>query len=124
MRKAVEGFRGELGDDHPATLYANNVLGRLLTEQGQLTEAEKITRENLTIQRRVLGEDHRETLSSLNNLASLLGDKPEAEACLREVIDKSRRVLGEEHPLTLNSIHNLGHIYYKQNQLLQIEHPW
>jgi hypothetical protein len=65
----------------------------------------------LGLSRRVLGEEHPDTLTTANNLAlSLLlqGKHAEAERINREVLGASKRVLGEEHPLTLNSAANLA----------------
>jgi predicted ABC-class ATPase len=63
------------------------------------------------MQRRVLGEEHPDTLTSANNLASSLSDQgkhADAERIQREVLAMQRRVLGEEHPDTLTSANNLA----------------
>ena len=54
--------------------------------------------------RRVLGEEHPDTLTSANNLGvSLLKQKQyaEAEELLQAALEASRRVLGSAHPNTL-----------------------
>jgi tetratricopeptide (TPR) repeat protein len=74
-------------------------------------EAEKLEREELDISRRVLGPEHKGTLTSMDNLAIVLsreGRNAEAEKLEREALDISRRVLGAEHPQTAASIYNLG----------------
>jgi hypothetical protein len=58
----------------------------------------------LGVRRRVLGEEHPDTLTSADNLASSLwnhGKHAEAERISREVLGVRRRILGEEHPATL-----------------------
>jgi Tfp pilus assembly protein PilF len=74
--------------------------------------------------RRVLGEEHRETLVAINNFAVNLVRQDrlaEAEPYLREVMEKFRRVLGEEHPDTLNAINNLGWVLQAQGKLAEAE---
>ena len=56
--------------------------------------------------RRVLGEEHPDTMTSASNLASSLSDQgkyTDAERINREVLGAKRRVLGEEHPNTKGS---------------------
>ncbi len=63
------------------------------------------------MRRRVLGEEHPDTLTSAGNLASSLwglGKYAQAERVEREVLGVKRRVLGEEHPETLMSASNLA----------------
>ena len=58
----------------------------------------------------MLGEEHPNTLSSMNNLALTLqaqGDLPGARKIQEQVLDVFRRVLGEKHPNTLGSAWNL-----------------
>ncbi|MFU8828675.1 MAG: tetratricopeptide repeat protein, partial [Phycisphaerales bacterium] len=67
--------------------------------------------EALEIRRRVLGDEHPDTLNSINNMGSLLnaqGKLAEADPYSREALDGFRRVLGNEHPNTLLSMYNLG----------------
>ena len=59
--------------------------------------------ECLTKRKRVLGEDHPDTLISLNNLAGLFERKGEYDRALplyEECLAKRKRVLGEDHPDT------------------------
>jgi Flp pilus assembly protein TadD len=57
----------------------------------------------------VLGKEHPDTLTAMNNLAGTLyaqGDL--AGARKLQVLAASRRVLGEEHPDTLRAMNNLA----------------
>ena len=74
-------------------------------------EGERVEREVLVASRRVLGDEHPETLTSAGNLALSLseqGKHAEAERIHREVLGARRRVLGDEHPDTLTSANNLA----------------
>jgi CHAT domain-containing protein len=58
----------------------------------------------------VLGKEHPNTLSSVNNLAALYyaqGRFGEAEPLNQRALEASERVLGKEHPDTLKSLSNL-----------------
>ena len=73
-------------------------------------EAEPFFREALEGKRRVLGDDHAETLVLINdtgNLLSSMGRLQEAESFFREVLTRRRRALGEDHPHTLFSLDNM-----------------
>jgi hypothetical protein len=61
--------------------------------------------------RRVLGEDHPDTLMSMNNLAEIrraLGDFQGARELHEQTLAGYRRVLGDDHPDTLRSMNNLA----------------
>ena len=58
----------------------------------------------------MLGKEHLDTLTSVNNLASDLwsqGRYEEAEALDRRVLNRREKVIGKEHPDTLTSVSNL-----------------
>ena len=66
--------------------------------------------------RRVLGEDHLDTLMSANNLARdlyELGDYEQARALHEDTLARSRRLLGDDHPHTLSSAANLARDLYE-----------
>ena len=78
----------------------------------------------LASRRRVLGEEHPITLTSIHNMCGLLaaqGKLAEAEPFFREALEKRRRVLGEEHPDTLKSINNMGVLLQDQGKLTEAE---
>jgi len=78
----------------------------------------------LATRRHVLGEEHPDTLTSLNNMGFLLlrqGKQDEAEPYFREALRSRRRVLGEQHPDTLSSINNLAALLDEQGKLSEAE---
>jgi hypothetical protein len=65
----------------------------------------------LALSRDAFGEEHPDTLTSMNNLAGTLraqGDLAGARALHEQELAVCRRVLGEEHPDTLTSTDNLA----------------
>ncbi len=78
---------------------------------GRATEARAFDEATLAVRRRALGEEHPDTLMSMNNLAETLrdlGDTSRARELHETALAVRRRVLGEEHPDTLNSMSNLA----------------
>ena len=68
----------------------------------------------LEARRRILGEEHPDTLRTMHNLASSyqsLGRTKEAAEMQEKVLEVRRRILGEEHPDTLGTMHNLASSY-------------
>ncbi|KAI4260743.1 MAG: hypothetical protein LQ352_000135 [Teloschistes flavicans] len=82
-------------------------------EAGRGPEALQLTERVVEVRKRVLGEEHPSTLTSMANLASTYwnqGRWKEAEELEVQVMEIRKRVLGDEHPDTLNSINNLAFI--------------
>ena len=78
------------------------ILGRV----GQHQAARELAEDTLARRRRVLGEDHPDTLTSAFILAaelSELGEYRAAKELNEDTLARRRRVLGEDHPDTLAS---------------------
>jgi tetratricopeptide (TPR) repeat protein len=87
--------------------------------RGRWRDAERIGVHLLQLRNRVLGVEHPDTLTSVNNLASLYtsqGRYGEAEPLLVGALEASERVLVVEHPDTLTSMNNLALLYASQGQ--------
>ena len=81
-------------------------LAASLRDQGKHAEAEPLLRDTLAAQKRVLGNDHPDTLRTARNLGVVhygLCEFDEAERLLRETLALFRQVRGENHPKTLNT---------------------
>ncbi|CAG7977526.1 unnamed protein product [Penicillium salamii] len=73
----------------------------------------------LEAQEKVLGREHPDTLTSVNNLGLVLdsqGKYEEAEAMHRRALEAREKVLGRKHPSTLSSVSNLGSVLSKQGK--------
>ncbi|MFT4543323.1 MAG: serine/threonine protein kinase/tetratricopeptide (TPR) repeat protein [Planctomycetota bacterium] len=78
----------------------------------------------LSIRRSLLGDDHPDTLHSLNYMGTLLrsrGELIDAVPFYREALEGRRRVLGDDHPSTLESIHCMGLVLRNQGKLSDAE---
>ena len=87
------------------------VLGQSYADLGLNSRAQPLVEQALDIQRRVLGPEHRDTLSSMRLLASVLRSRQhydDAEKLIRQTLATERRVLGAEDPETLSSMNALA----------------
>jgi len=101
-----------------------SLFGILGDDAGHYAEAEKLQRETLALQRRILGPEHPDTLRSMNNLAnSLVHENHLAEALplQRNVLSIKQRVLGPEHQDTLWAMKELAMTLQAQSQYAEAE---
>ena len=112
-------------------------------DMGHYDEAERLFLRCLEARERLLGFEHQDTLSIVNNLANLFSDlsrHEQAECLYHRCLSSSERLLGPEHPDSLTFMNNLGVLscrkgdykqaedYYKRclnarERLLGVEHP-
>ena len=87
-------------------------------------EAEALFTEVMETRKRVLGAEHPDTLTSMNNLASTYwsqGRWKEAEELFVQVMETRKKVSGAEHPSTLTSMNNLALTYRSQGRWKEAE---
>ena len=76
-----------------------------------------MNRRALVGREQVLGAEHPNTLTSVSNLASVLGRQgkyDEAEQMNRRALAGREQVLGAEHPDTLTSVYCLAYLFHCQ----------
>src|SRR5271154_3009543 len=74
----------------------------------------------MDIRKKLFGEEHPDTLSSMENLASTYRNQQrlnDAEQLEVQVMDIRKKMFGEEHPDTLSSMENLAGTYWNQQRL-------
>ncbi|WPH01833.1 Hypothetical protein R9X50_00468700 [Acrodontium crateriforme] len=101
---------------HTAAIYA--------LDQGLTTDSEALLNRTKELRSKVLGEEHPDTLMSMNKLASTYSSQgrwTEAEQLKVRVLEITKKVLGEEHPDTLMSMSNLASTYSDQGRLAEAE---
>jgi serine/threonine protein kinase len=87
------------------------ILGRVLTAQGRMEDAERELTQSLAIHRRVFGDSSEQTLEAKNGLADafvITGRSDRAEPLLREIVTDMRRIYGPRHFTTAIALNNLG----------------
>jgi eukaryotic-like serine/threonine-protein kinase len=107
LDKASKDIETGLAKDPEAQAQMMQVMGNVYSDLGLYARAQPLLERSVEIRQRVLGPEHRETLSSRYDLAGTLwreGRYSESEKLSRETVETSRRVLGPEHPDTLLSM--------------------
>jgi CHAT domain-containing protein/Tfp pilus assembly protein PilF len=85
-----------------------------LYQQGRYKEAIPISEKVLTIREKVLGPEHSNTATSLNDLGVLnraIGAYDKAEPLYRRSLEIYEKALGPEHPNTAAALNNLAALY-------------
>ena len=96
----------------------------VMWENGDFNNAEQLDVQVMDMRKKLLGEEHPDTLTSMANLASTYrnqGRWNEAEKLFVKVMDMRKKLLGEEHPDTLTSMANLASTYRNQGRLDEAE---
>ncbi|GMI11016.1 hypothetical protein TrVE_jg3300 [Triparma verrucosa] len=115
LRALVERMVGALGVDNAVTLDALNSLGSRLQENGEYEEARKVYERVLAGREKVLGEDHKDTLGTVNNLGTVhnvgLKNYEKALEYYERDLKGYEKTLGKTHPRTLGTVMNIAVLY-------------
>ena len=87
-------------------------------------KAEPLYQQALRIRQKVLGPEHPDTATSLNDLAVLyqdMGEYAKAEPLLQEALRIRQKVLGKENPGTATSLNNLAGLYWAMGEYAKAE---
>ncbi|KAJ6555477.1 P-loop containing nucleoside triphosphate hydrolase protein [Mycena vulgaris] len=104
--------------------YVNAPFGSIYSHAERHKETVELNIVLLEEERKSLGADHPNTLTTMGNLAQAyheLGRLNEAEDIEVIVLEKKRESLGEDHPHTLVAMGNLARTYHKLGQLNKAE---
>ncbi|MHC4472536.1 MAG: tetratricopeptide repeat protein [Planctomycetota bacterium] len=123
LTPAANALEEQFGDQPLVRVQLHLAIGSSYRRLGLEAEAEPHFRAALKDRRRVLGDEHPDTLRSLMAMGDLLVDRRPAEAELyyREALESRRRVLGDEHWDTVIPIHYLGYALHEQGKLTDAE---
>nr|CDP26075.1 Putative kinesin light chain [Podospora anserina S mat+] len=114
----------ERADDEEAPTGLLSKVGQSFYNLGKYKEAEQMYRQTLQLSEKVLGKEHPDTLTSMNDLALVLysqGKYEEAAKIHRQELQLSEKVLGKEHPGTLTSMNNLASVLNSQGKYEEAE---
>jgi tetratricopeptide (TPR) repeat protein len=106
-----------LGGDERKLLRRASALNREFDElyrKGKFAEAVTQAKGALEIRQKLLGEEHAEYATDLNNLALLydsMGDYTKAEPLYHNALEIRKQALGENHPDYAQSLNNLAGLY-------------
>jgi tetratricopeptide (TPR) repeat protein len=113
MLQSAVAMQRALWGDQPYPDYANelNDLGLLLRSKSEYTESERLLRESLAMQRRLLGDKHPSIAIGLNNIAFVLhlkGDLDGANSTYQQALAMQRELLGNVHPEVASTLYNFA----------------
>ncbi|KAH7110139.1 kinesin light chain 3 [Dendryphion nanum] len=95
-----------------------------LQNDGRFSEAEQLFLQVMDTWKRILGDEHPDTLTSMANLALTFwnqGRWKDAEELEAQIIETRKKVLGDEHPNTLTSIANMASTFWNQGRWKEAE---
>ncbi|BBD57794.1 peptidase-like protein [Nostoc sp. HK-01] len=95
-----------------------------LYQEGKYSAAIPLAERVLAIREKVLGKEHPDVATSLNNLAYLYsaqGKYQQAETVYLRALAITEKVLGKEHPDVATSLNNLAYLYSEQGNYQQAE---
>lgn len=108
----------------PEAVQLLDHVGDYLNRRGLYRQVEPLLQQMLTIQQQVLGDEHSDTISTLNNLAWLyvqLGRYKQAEPLLERALATNEQVLGSDHPQVVTVLNTLGWCYIYEGKYAQAE---
>jgi len=108
------------GDKDAAMFSDMGHLALIYGDQGRLNESMDLNEKVLAARKRILGEEHSDTLTAMNNLAGtyrVQGKLKESADLNEKVLAARERILGEEHPDTLTNVSNLALTYRDRGKL-------
>ncbi|MFF1872378.1 tetratricopeptide repeat protein [Kitasatospora herbaricolor] len=120
LRRALLPHVRELADSHPSpeptaeSIAVYGLAATELTDRAQRVFAVRLVEAVADGQRRLLGEDHPDTLTFLGRLGRLqakTGDPVQAVELCRAVVARRTRVQDADHPATLADQHTLAQGY-------------
>jgi len=116
--KEIVTKTGEV-DDYIMTVI-DHALSLFYRQQGRFTDAAQLEEQISEKRRRILGDEHPETLRSMSHLALIYtrqGHLTDASKLQEKVWDRQRRISGEEDPETLRTMNSLAWTYCRQGRL-------
>ncbi len=111
FRRSIDAIDAQFAEQPVVQAKLLQTVAVALQDLGLLDLALDPQRRALEIRRAVLGDDHEDTLTSINNMGyqlSAQGDPEGTERYYRESMEGRRRVLGPDHRDTLASIANVA----------------
>jgi len=124
MRRSIDIYEEELGEDHPYTLASRNNLANLLMKIGRFQDSEIEYRRCLASKLEQLGSDHPVVATTHYNLGLVLSrgqsTLEESEEALKEALRIQVQFLGEESPEAVKTSRSLCRVLLKQGKLVDI----
>lgn len=118
-KEAIELFEHHLGEDHPKTLEAREVLMLFFRSRRDFQKAEEVGRKLVQTREDVLGKANPQTLTAMSHLVNILASQKkidESEKLSKEVVARTEQSDGHNHPNTLCVMNDLSAILSKNGK--------
>jgi tetratricopeptide (TPR) repeat protein len=122
LDRAVHDLEESLANQPLMKATLLSAIGETFSGLGMPQESLAVSQRALTIRRQGLGEDHPETLDSMNNVAMAYQDAgrlDQAIPLLEVTLAKRKALLGDHHVDTLESMNDLAVAYWEAGQPTQ-----
>jgi eukaryotic-like serine/threonine-protein kinase len=119
LDRAAARIEGKFANQPLVEASIRQTIGRAYRDLGLFPEAQRHLERALDLRRRFLGEDRKETLDIMNNVAQVYeseGKYAQAETLFAKSLELSRRVAGSQDPETLTLMDDLGGMYIDEGK--------
>lgn len=119
LRRSIDIFEEELGEDHPYTLTSRNNLANVLITNGKLQDAEIEYRRCLASKLEQLGNEHPVVATTQYNLGLVLSKRgflEESEESLKDALRIQVQCLGDESAEAVKTSRSLCRVLLKQGK--------
>lgn len=114
-----------LGRNHPDYTQTLGNLANTYADSGDLKQAERLVRQALAIERRILvGDDRKDLAYTTNSLGTILSDQERFDEAIEFHLESRAlrlEFMGEDSPEHIISLNNLGRAYYGAGDLNEAE---
>jgi tetratricopeptide (TPR) repeat protein len=124
LDRAAEGIKEKFSAQPLVEASIRQTIATTYIDLGLYPEAQEQLDRALELLRRVLGENHPDTLNVMGHVGDAYtyrGKYAEAQSLLNRALDIGQRALGEEHPTTMFIMNNLGFAYERDGKFFQAE---
>ena len=114
LDRAVRVIESDFADQPVVRAALQQAVANTYRDIGSYPSALPLQEAALRTRRTEFGDNHSDTLSSINSTGNLLermGKFEEALPYYREALEGRRRTLGSNHPETLTSLNNMGNLF-------------
>jgi serine/threonine protein kinase len=124
LRPALKAIDEKFRDQPKVEADLRQVVGMLYRALGQFDNAIPLMKRALELRRREYGDDHRKSITSIDELALTLqygGELEAAEPLAREALERKQRIFGDDFLGTLIALNNVGLLLRAQGKLVEAE---
>jgi tetratricopeptide (TPR) repeat protein len=124
LTNAQDAIETAFGDRPLVEATVRYVMGKAYFRLGEYELAEPHLQKALDIRIRLLGNDHPDTLKTMNTLANVWngqGRYEKARSLHEQALETRRRIFGTEHPQTLISMNDLARDVHFQGRLKEAQ---